>query len=150
MCNHSEVRRLCLSVSFLFAHLGALLGSVGGCPEVGYFVFRDSALGVVLADLSLLLLQSLDWFRSIQGMSMEVRSSELDTGLSSSDKVVEVDTAISVPLSLNPSSSFQTVLRAFHTFKEVCSLDEDTLFSFSFKDRFQLPNKTRNHLPRSG
>ena len=60
-------------------------------------------------------------------MLVEVRSSELDTGLSSSDKVVEVDTAVSAPSSLNPSSSSNSMLRAFHTLKEVCSLDKDIL-----------------------
>ena len=79
-------------------------------------------------------------------MSIKVRSSELDTGLWSSDKAVEVDTAFSVPPSLNASSSSHTVLRAFHALKEVCSLDEDTLFRF--RDRFQLSNETRIHLPR--
>lgn len=134
MCDHSEVRCLCPSVSFLFARLGALLGSVGGCPKVGSFVPRDSALGIVLDDLSPLLLQSLNWFRSIRGILVEVRFNEFDTGLPSSDKVVEVDTAILVPSSLNPSYSSQIVLRAFHALKEVCSLDEETLFRF--RDRF--------------
>ena len=60
-------------------------------------------------------------------MLVEVRSNELDTGLSYSDKVVEVDTAVSAPSSLNPSSSSNSMLRAFHTLKEVCSLDEDIL-----------------------
>ena len=147
MCDHSKVRHLCPSASFLFACLGALLGSIGGCLEVRPFVSRDTALGLVLADLSPLLLQSLDLFRSIRGMLVEVRSSELDIGLSTSDKAVEVDTAISVPLSLNPSSSSQTVLRAFHSLKEVCSLDKDTLFRF--RDRFQLPDETRIRLPCS-
>ena len=77
---------------------------------------------------------------------MEVRSNELDTGLSSSDKVVEADTVVSVPSSLNPSSSSQSMLRAFHTLKEVCSLDKNTLFRF--KDRFQLPDETK--IPRPG
>lgn len=65
---------------------------------------------------------------------MEVRSNELDMGLPSSDKTVEVDTAISALSSLNPSSSSKTVLRAFHALNEVCSLDKDTLFRF--RDRF--------------
>lgn len=134
MCDHSEVRRLCPSVSFFFARLQALLGFVGGCPEVRPFVSRDSALGLVLADLSLLLLQSLDWFRFIREMSVEVRSNELYMGLPSSDKTVEVDTAISALSSLNPSSFSKTVLRAFHALNEVCSLDKDTLFRF--RDRF--------------
>ena len=78
-------------------------------------------------------------------MSVEVRSSELDTGLSSSDKVVEIDFAISASPSLNPSSSSHTMLKSFHTFKEVCSLDEDT--HFRFRDRFQLLDEARIRLP---
>ena len=81
-------------------------------------------------------------------MSTKVRSSELDTSLSSSDKAVEVDTAISTSPSLNPFSFSPTVLRTFHALKEVCSLDEDTLFKF--KDRFQIPDETRICLPHSG
>lgn len=38
--------------------------------------------------------------------------------------------------------------KAFHALKEKCTLSEDTLFSF--RDRFQFPNETRVHLPRSG
>ena len=79
---------------------------------------------------------------------MEVRSGELDTGLLSSDMAVEVDTANSMPSSLNPSSSSHTVLRAFHTLKEECSLDEDTFFRF--RDRFQLPYEARICLPSLG
>lgn len=148
MYEYSKVRRHCLPVSFLFAHLGALLGSGSGCSKVRSFVSEGSALGLVLADLSPLLRQSLDWFKFVRAMSMEVRSSELDTGLSSSDKAVEVDTAVLAPPSLNPSSSLPTMLGAFHTLKEVCSLDEDTLFRF--KGRFQIPDETKICLPRSG
>ena len=148
MYEYSKVRHHCPSISFLFAHLGALLGSGSGCLEVGSFVSESSALGLVLADLSPLLSQSLDWFRFVRAMSMEVRSSKLDTGLSSSDKDVEVDTAASAPLSLNTSSSSPTILRAFHALKEMCSLDKDTLFRF--RDRFQIPDETKIHLPRKG
>lgn len=130
--------------SFLFARLGAFLRSTNGCPKVRSFTPRDSALGLVLADLFPLMRQSLNWFRYIQEMFVEVRSSELDTGLSSSDKAVEIDFTISASPSLNPSSSSHTMLRAFHALKEVCFLDEDTLFKF--RDRFQLPNKTRIRL----
>ena len=103
---------------------------------------------MVLADLSPLLRQSLDWFNFVRAMSTEVRSSELGTGLSSSDKAIEVDTAILAPSSLNPLSSSPTMLGAFHTLKEVCSLDKDTLFRF--KDRFHIPNETKICLLRSG
>lgn len=80
-------------------------------------------------------------------MSVEVRSSELDTGLSSSDKVVEIDFTISASPSLNPISSSHTMLRAFHALEEVCPLDEDTFFRL--RDRFQLPDETRIRLPRT-
>jgi len=75
---------------------------------------------------------------------MEVRSSELETRLSSNDKAIEADTVVSAPSSLNPSSSFHTVHMAFHALKEEHSLDKDT------QDRFQIPNETRILLPRSG
>ena len=148
MYEYPEVRRHYPPVSFLFAHLGALLGSGSGCPKVRSFVSEGSALGLVLVDLSPLLRQSLDWFKSVRAMSTEVRSSELDTDLSSSDKAVEVDTVVLAPLSLNPSSFSPPMLGAFHALKEGCSLDEDTLFRF--KDRFQIPDETKICLPHSG
>ena len=52
----------------------------------------------------------------------EVKSSELDTGLSSSGELVEGDTAI-----------------------EVCGLDAETVASF--KDRFQFPARVRVRRP---
>ena len=54
----------------------------------------------------------------------EVRSSDLETGLSSSDDPVEGGTAVSTPQEV----------RAFHAIEEVCGLDGDTLSRF--KDRF--------------
>ena len=66
----------------------------------------------------------------------EVRSSELETELSSSDRPVEGDTAVFVPRKV----------RAFHALEEVCGLDADT-FS-KFKDRFQFPDRVRVRLPR--
>lgn len=133
---------------FSFACLGVLLGSSSGCLEVGDFVSEGSALGLVLVDLSPLLHQSLDWFDSVRAMPMEVRSSELDTGLLFSDKVVEVDNTILASPSLNPSSSSPTMLKAFYGQKEVHSLDEDTLFRF--RDRFYILEKTRSRFPRPG
>ena len=60
-----------------------------------------------------------------------MRSSELETGLSSSDGPVEGDTAISAP----------RVVGAFHALKEVCGLDADTMGRF--KDKFQFPERVR-------
>ena len=56
----------------------------------------------------------------------EVRSSELETRLSSSGGPVEGDTAVSIPREV----------RAFHALEEECGLDADTLGRF--KDRFQF------------
>lgn len=148
MYEYSEVRCHCPSVSFLFARLGAFLGSSSGYPEVMSFASEAGALGLVLADLSHLLRQFLDWFKFVRTMSTKVRSSELDTSLSSSDKAIKVDIAVPALPSLNPSSSSPTVLRAFHGLKEVCSLDEDT--HFRFRDRFQIPGETKFRLPHSG
>ena len=61
----------------------------------------------------------------------KVRSSELETGLSSSDESVEGDTAIFVPQEI----------RAFHALKEVCGLDSKTLSRF--RDTFQFPDRFR-------
>ncbi|XP_065617430.1 uncharacterized protein LOC136062378 [Quercus suber] len=65
----------------------------------------------------------------------EVRSSELDTGLSSSGGLAERDTAVSVPREV----------RAFHALEERCGLDDDTLRRF--RDRFQFPDRVRVRLP---
>ena len=56
----------------------------------------------------------------------EVRSSELDTGLSSSGEPVEGDTAVSTPQEV----------RAFYALKEVCGLDAKIVGRF--RDRFQF------------
>ena len=56
----------------------------------------------------------------------EVRSSELETGLSSSGDPVEGDIAVSAPREF----------RAFYALNEECGLGNDTLSRF--KDRFQF------------
>ena len=65
----------------------------------------------------------------------EVRSSELETRLSSNDRPMERDTAVSIPQEI----------RAFHALEEVCGLDGETLSRF--RDRFQFPDRVRVHLP---
>ena len=65
----------------------------------------------------------------------EVRSSELETGLLSSDDLVEGDTTVSIPREV----------RAFHALEEGCGLDVDTLGRF--KDRFQFLERVRVRLP---
>ena len=65
----------------------------------------------------------------------EVRSSELNIGLSSSDESVEGDTAVSTPQEV----------KAFYALEEACRLDADTVARF--KDRFQFPERVRVHRP---
>ena len=67
----------------------------------------------------------------------EVRSSELETGLSSSGDPEGGDTAVSAP----------RVVRAFHALEEVCGLDDETVGRF--KDRFQFPECVRARRPTS-
>ena len=140
MVNSFDVRITCPSVSFFFARLGASLGtSRAFLPLVGNFVFEGSGLGVVLGELFLMLCQSINWFEGLvseRGVMSEVRSSELKTRLSSSDNLVEGDTAVFVPQEV----------KAFHALKEVCGLDGETLFRF--KDRFQFPDRVKVRLPR--
>ena len=101
-----------------------------------------------MADLHPLLHQSLNWFNEIVGereVASEVRSSELETWLSSNDDPVGVggDTAAS-----GPSSSGRRKIRLFHAIREKCALDADTLFRFN--DKFQFPKEVRIRLPREG
>ena len=104
MVESSKVRKLCPSISFFFARLGASLGSFSThCPPIEGFVSSGSSLGFLLANLHPLLHQSLNWFKEMVGerdVVSEVRSSELETGLSSSDDPIEaeVDTVASDPL----------------------------------------------------
>ena len=65
----------------------------------------------------------------------EVKSSELDTGLSSSGEPVEGDTAVSTPREV----------RAFYALEEACGLDVETVARF--KDRFQFPARVRVRQP---
>ena len=85
MVGSFEVWIACPSISFLFACLGGSLG-----------VFPNAAL----TKLCPLLRQSIDWFEGLireRGIMCEVRSSELDTELSSGAEPVKGDTAVSTP-----------------------------------------------------
>ena len=79
----SEVIAVCPSVSFFFACLGAALGVSGDfLPLVGDFIFVGCGLSLVIGELSLIWSQSLAWFEGETRRMAEVRSSELETGLS--------------------------------------------------------------------
>ena len=81
--------------------------------------------------------QSLAWFEGETRRMAEVRSSELETGLSSSGGPEGGDTIVSAP----------RVVRAFHALEEVCGLDEETMSRF--KDRFQFPERVHVRRPTS-
>ena len=66
----------------------------------------------------------------------EVRSSDLETGLSSNGDPVEGDTAVFAPQEV----------RAFYALRETCGLDAKTVNRF--KDRFQFPTRVRVRLPK--
>ena len=101
MVDSSEVRVVCPSVSFLFARLGASLDTFSAfLPLIGNFVFEGYGLGVVVGELFPVLSQSINWFRGLikeRKRMSEMRSSELETGLSSSDGPMEEDTTVSSP-----------------------------------------------------
>ena len=133
MVSSSEVRTTCPSISFLFTCLG---GSLGVFPHLENFISEGNNLGIVVADMLPLLRQLIDWFRDlVREVMLEVRSSELEIGLSSSGDPVKGDTAISTPREV----------RAFYAINEECGLDDDTLGRF--KDRFQFPKRVKVRLP---
>ena len=141
MVSSSEVRIVCPSISFLFARLRASLGvSHSFSPLIEGFVFEGNSLTVVLANLFPLLRQSVDWFEDLvverRAMS-EVRSSELEMGLSSSDDLMEVEA--------DTTASNPREIRAFHALGEGCSLDDE--MPSKFRGRFQFPDRVRVCLP---
>ena len=136
MVSGSEVRAACPSVSFFFTRLGAALGVSGDfLPLVADFIFVGCGLSLVIGELSPILGQSLAWFEGETRRMAEVRSSELETGLSSSGDSKGGDTAVSTP----------QVVRTFHALEEVCGLDDETMGRF--KDKFQFPERVRVHRP---
>ena len=125
MVSNSEVMVACPSVSFFFARLGVALSVSGDfLPLVRDFIFMGCGLSVVLGELSPILGQSIAWFEGETRRMSEVRSSELETGLSSSGGPEEGDTTVSIP----------RMVKAFYALEEVCGLDTDIVSRF--KDRF--------------
>jgi len=135
MVDSLEVRIACPLISFLFARLG---GSLGTYPFLENFVFEGNCLTVVLGDLLPLLRQLLNWFEGLarREVMSKVRSSDLETGLSSNGDPVEKDTVVSGPREV----------RAFYALREVCGLDVETVNRF--KDRFQFPAGVCVRLPK--
>ncbi|KAL0016496.1 hypothetical protein SO802_003565 [Lithocarpus litseifolius] len=128
MVDYSFVRVDYPSISFLFARLGRLLEIVEGeCLKgVSLFVGEDCPYGFVLSSLFPLNSCFATVARSLK-MSGEVRSSELEMGLSSSDnrKIPEV-------------SSPSTPYKAWNIQCALLEKDEKRI-----KDRFQFPYSVR-------
>jgi len=98
MVDYSSVRLDCPSIAFLFACLGCLLGSMEeGCLDwVGLFMREDFPYEPVLTLLFPLVSRSAKVARSLK--LSEVRSSDLETGLSSTDdRVISKATSPSTP-----------------------------------------------------
>ena len=85
-----------------------------------------------MADLFPLLRESVNWFEGVVGkrkVMSEVRSSELETGLSSSGYPIEREE--------DTAASGLREVRAFHALGGACGLVAETLSRF--RDRFQFP-----------
>ena len=98
MVDYSSVRLDCPSIAFLFTCLGCLLRSVEeGCLDwVGLFMRENCPYEPVLTLLFLLVSCSAKVARSLK--LSEVRSSDLETGLSSTDdRVISEATSPSTP-----------------------------------------------------
>ena len=148
MIGFESVNQECPSISFFFARLGVFLKySAGRCPQVGLFVPHTFVLKPVLFFLYPLIWQSLILYHfemdSIKYRADNVRSSELETGLSSSAETLNkiVDTTVS----RLPSSTSSCPL---HTLSESCFLKESHLKGF--RKGFQFPKGTSIRLPRLG
>ena len=135
----------CPSISFFFARLRVFLEySSGRCPQVGFFVLNFTALKPILFSLYPLIVHSLIKHHlemtTIEYREDDVRSSELETGLSSNTESLckAVDTVAS-KLPLSSSSP------PLHALFEICSLKEKHLNGF--RKRLQFPKGTSIRLP---
>ncbi|KAL0010941.1 hypothetical protein SO802_006049 [Lithocarpus litseifolius] len=123
--------------------------SSGWRPQVGLFVVRDCALRSVLLKLYPLLRHFLIRHHLPSEMveerfiGDEVRSSELDTSLSSSDDPVDIkeDMVTSKPSTSSLSTPFQALIKE-------CVLEEKHLKNL--RKCFQFPTEMKMCLPRPG
>ena len=131
MVDYSSIRVDCPSVAFLFARLGCLLKAVEGeCRNwVNIFAGEDCPHKFVLSSLFLMVSHSVRAARSLK-MS-EVRSSELETRLSSSDDRV-------IPEVTSPSTPYKA-------WNILCALSEKD--KKRIRDRFQFPDSVKIRIP---
>jgi len=96
MVDYSAIRTDCPSITFFFAHIGSLLESIEGkhLKGISSFTRKDCPYTSILSSLFPLVSHSAEVARLLR-MS-EVRSSDLEIGLSSSDDhVVSKATSVS-------------------------------------------------------
>ena len=97
MVDFDFIKKEIPSISFLFARLGVFLKSSGGCcPHIGLFVPQDcGAFRPILISLYPLIHHSLIAHHlemtAIEYRDSDIRSSELETGLSSSGESTDKD-----------------------------------------------------------
>ena len=112
MVDYSSVRADCPSIAFFFAHLCSLLKFVEGehLEDINSFVRKDCPYTSVLSFLFLLVSHSAKVARLLR--MFEVRSRDLETGLSSSDdRVVLEATSISWNISCSLSEKDEKQIR---------------------------------------
>ena len=159
MVDFAFIRKETPSVSFFFARLGVFLESSSGHhPHVSLFVPRDCrALRPILTSLFPLICRFLIAHHlemtAIEYRDSDIRTSELETGLSSSGETTDKNFEIVVlksPSSSKPSSSSKTSSSSsipFHAFFESCLLESRHLKSI--RKIFQFPKGVVIRLPRS-
>ena len=156
MVDFDFIRKEAPSVSFFFARLGVFLESSGGRhPQVGLFVPQNcGAFRPVLIGLYPLLRRSLIAHHlemtTIEYRDSDIRSNELETGLSSSGESTDKDFEIVMPKpssSSKPSFSSKILSSSipFHALSESCLLEMRHLKSIC--KRFQLPEGVSIRLP---
>ena len=114
----------CPSISFFFARLGVFLEySSSQCPQVGLFASCFTTLKPVLLSLYPLIIHSLIKrhleMTTIEYREDDVRSSELETGLSSNAE--SLCKVVDIVASKLPSTSS---LPPLHSLSEICSLKD--------------------------
>ena len=139
-------------VSFFFARLGVFLEhSDGKCPQVGlFFPHCCAAFRSVLVTFYPLIWRSLIKYHLemavVEEGDFEVRSSELETGLSSNYEFEELGVDIAVSKLLKtPNLTSSSSSPPFHALFESCCLKTTQLKSI--RKRFQFPRGTVARLP---
>nr|POF15773.1 hypothetical protein CFP56_17980 [Quercus suber] len=120
MADYSASRVDCPSIAFIFAHLGCILESVEGecLKRVSFFVGEDCPYTSILSSLFPLVSHFAEVARLLK--MYEVRSSDLKTGLSSSDDHV-----------ISEATSVSTLYKAWNFPCSLTGKDEQRI-----KDRF--------------